>query len=150
MIQKWANKFSKQADIFPVFQETLEEVKAMGLIQTNVPINSQPSQQPSQQPMTVGYGNAVGQPKKKEKRIVTKKVTEGDSEYTEMFSRQDQYTKIRDSWKTLIDNVKLLNDLIDGEDYRKYKHNDIIEDMIPILKKNERGIQEYLKVNIRT
>lgn len=118
-------KFSNQADILPGFQEAYEEIKGM---------NKKPLENIQQ------------------RKVITKRIVEGNSEYADMFLKRDKYTKIRESWRLLLDNIKLANviniyiyiikEIIDNEDFRKYKVNEILEDMISAMKTSEKNLLE--------
>lgn len=73
----------------------------------NAPVANVPKVMPQAVPQPT-YNNPAPA-KKKEKKQIVKRVVEGKSEYDAMFLINDQYTKIRNGWKLVLDNVKLAN-----------------------------------------
>jgi hypothetical protein len=95
----------------PQFQEAYEELKSLGMAQ-NAPVSNAPKAMPQAIPQAVpqtNYNAYPGPAKKKERKQIIKRETIGKSEFDEMFLINDQFTNIRNGWKNVLDNIKLIN-----------------------------------------
>lgn len=73
------------------------------------------------------------------------------SDYMSILSKNDRHAEFRRNLKLLIENLLLTNvrayinqqEIINKEDYRVYKENDVLKDLISTLKISEKSIQGY-------